>query len=84
MELLSIFNEEVELLVKEGRPDLSYFFDSLESHSITLLEEVLSLQAEYGCKRVSWYLVWILNTYTNKTIRTSSIKLLRYCCQLSC
>ncbi|KAF4625713.1 hypothetical protein G7Y89_g12451 [Cudoniella acicularis] len=51
IELLSILNEQVELLVKEGRPDLSRFFDSLESHSITASEEVSSLRAEYGLKR---------------------------------
>ena len=53
MELLSILNKQVELLAKEGRPDLAYFLDSLKSHSITPLEEVLSLQAKYGHKRVS-------------------------------
>jgi hypothetical protein len=30
MELLSILDEQVELLAKEGRPGLSRFFDSLE------------------------------------------------------
>jgi hypothetical protein len=35
MKLLSILDEQVELLAKEGRSDLSRFFDSLESHSIT-------------------------------------------------
>ncbi len=53
MELLSILDEQVELLAKEGRPDLSRFFDSLESHSITSSEEVSSLRAEYGLERVS-------------------------------
>jgi hypothetical protein len=53
MELLSILDEQVELLAKEGRPDLARFLDSLESHSLTLLEEVLSLRAEYGRERVS-------------------------------
>jgi hypothetical protein len=43
MELLSILDEQVELLAKEGQLDLSRFFNSLESHSITPLEEVLSL-----------------------------------------
>ena len=43
MELLSILDKQVELLAKEGRLDLSCFFDSLESHSITPLEEVSSL-----------------------------------------
>jgi hypothetical protein len=57
MELLSILDEQVELLAKEGQLDLSCFFNLLESHSITLLEEVLSLQAEYSCERVSQYLV---------------------------
>ncbi|KIM93127.1 hypothetical protein OIDMADRAFT_138353 [Oidiodendron maius Zn] len=55
MELLSILDKQVELLVNEGRPDLSRFFDSLESHSITPSEEVSSLRAEYGLERVSRY-----------------------------
>jgi hypothetical protein len=57
MELLFILDEQVELLAKEGRPDLSRFFDSLESHSITPSEEVSSLRTEYGLERVSRYLV---------------------------
>ena len=43
MELLSILDEQVELLAKEGR------------------------RAEYGRKRVSWYLVLVLDTYTDAT-----------------
>jgi hypothetical protein len=62
IELLSILDEQVELLAKEGRPDLSRFFDSLESHSITLSEEVSSLRAEYGLERVSRCLVCGLDT----------------------
>jgi hypothetical protein len=54
MELLSILDEQVELLAKEGRPDLSRSLDSLESHSITPLEEVSGLRAECGRERVSW------------------------------
>jgi hypothetical protein len=57
MELLSILDEQVELVAKEGRPDLSRFFDSLESHSITASEEVASLRAEYGLERVSRCLI---------------------------
>jgi hypothetical protein len=57
MKLLSILNEQVKMLVKEGRPDLSRFFDSLESHSIVTSKEVSSLRAEYGLERVSRYLV---------------------------
>jgi hypothetical protein len=57
MELLSILDKQVELLAKEGRPDLSYFFNSLESRSITPSKEVLSLRAEYGLEKVSWCLV---------------------------
>jgi hypothetical protein len=53
MELLSILGEQVELLAKEGRPDLSRFFDSLESHAIAPSEDVSSLRAEYGLERVS-------------------------------
>ena len=79
MELLSILDEQVELLAKEGRPDLSRFFDSLESHSIAPSEEVSSLRAEYGRERVSRYLVWILDTYTNATTGTGSTRLLGYC-----
>ena len=55
MELLSILDEQVELLAKEGRPDLSRFFNSLELHSIIPSGEVSSLRAEYGLERVSWY-----------------------------
>jgi hypothetical protein len=83
MELLSILDEQVELLAKEGRLDLSRLFDLLESHSITLLEEVLSLRAKYGRERVSRYLVWILDTYTNATTGTGFARLLRYCRRLS-
>lgn len=54
MELLSILDEQVELLAKKGQPDLSRFFDALESHSITSSEDVSSLRAEYGRERVSW------------------------------
>lgn len=57
MGLLLILDEQVELLAKEGRPDLSRFFDLLEVHSITPSEEVLSLRAEYGLERVSRCLV---------------------------
>ena len=53
IELLSILDEQVELLAKEGRPDLSRFFDSLESRSITPSKEVSSLRAEYGLEKVS-------------------------------
>ena len=53
MELLSTLDEQVELLAKEGRPDLSRFFNSLKLHSIILSGEVLSLRAEYSLKRVS-------------------------------
>jgi hypothetical protein len=65
IELLSILDEQVELLAKEGRPDLSCFFDLLELYSIILSEEVSSLQAEYGLEKVSRYLVWVLDTYTD-------------------
>jgi hypothetical protein len=59
MELLSILDEQVELLVNTGQPDLLRFFDSLESHSITASEEISSLRAEYGLERVSMFLVWV-------------------------
>jgi hypothetical protein len=67
IELLSILDEQVELLAQEGQPDLSRLFDSLESHSIILSEEVSSLRTEYGLERVSRYLVWVLDIYTNTT-----------------
>lgn len=51
VELLSILDEQVELLAREKRPDLFRFFDSLESHSITPSQEVSSLRAEYGLER---------------------------------
>lgn len=57
MELLSILGEQVELLVMAGRPDLSRFFDSLESHSIAGSEEISSLRAVYGLESVSKFLV---------------------------
>ena len=78
MELLSILDEQVELLAKEGRPDLSRFFDSLESHAIIPSEEVSSLRAEHGLERVSWCLVWVLDTYTDATTGTGSTRLLGY------
>lgn len=62
MELLSILDEQVELLVKTGQPDLSRFFNLLESHAITTSEEVSSLRAKYGRERVSKSLVWVLHT----------------------
>lgn len=65
MELLSILDEQVELLVNKGRPDPSRFFDSLESHSITPSEEVSRLRAEYGLERVSRYPVWALDICTD-------------------
>jgi hypothetical protein len=43
MELLSILNKQIALLAKEGRPDFSRFFNSLELYTIILSEEVLSL-----------------------------------------
>ena len=57
IELLSILDEQVELVAKEGRPDLSRFFDSLKLHSITVSKEVVSLRAKYGLKRVSRCLI---------------------------
>ena len=61
MELLSILGEQVELLVKTGRPDLSRFFDSLELHlhSMTVSEEISNLRAKYSLERVSTFLVWV-------------------------
>jgi hypothetical protein len=53
MELLSILDEQVKLLAEEGRPDLSRFLDSLESHSIAPLKEISTLRAEYGFEKVS-------------------------------
>lgn len=57
IELLSILGEQVDLLIQTGRPDLSRFFDSLESHSITVSEEISSLRAEYSLERVSKFLI---------------------------
>ncbi|KAG9240851.1 hypothetical protein BJ878DRAFT_263839 [Calycina marina] len=51
MKLLSTIDEQVELLVKTGQPDLSRFFDSLESHAIITSEEVSSLRAKYEQER---------------------------------
>jgi hypothetical protein len=64
MELLSILDEQVELLVKEGRPDLSRFLDSLESRSIIPSTEILTLRAEYALERASRYLVLLEFTLT--------------------
>ncbi|CAM6002786.1 unnamed protein product [Sphagnum balticum] len=54
MELLSILDEQVELLAKE---DLSRFLDSLVLCSVIPPTKVLSLRAEYRLERVSWCLV---------------------------
>jgi hypothetical protein len=56
MELLSILDEQVGLLVNEGRPDLSRFLDSLDLHSIIPSEEVSGLRMEYGLETVSRFL----------------------------
>ncbi|KAH8595137.1 hypothetical protein B0O99DRAFT_159895 [Bisporella sp. PMI_857] len=48
MKLLSILDEQVELLAKEGRPNLSSLFDSLETNSLISSEEVSNLRTEYG------------------------------------
>jgi hypothetical protein len=64
IELLSILDEQVELLVKEGRLDLSWFLDLLESRSIIPSTEILTLRAEYGLKRASRYLVLLRFTLT--------------------
>jgi len=61
MELLSILDKQVELLVETGQPDLSCFFDSLESQAITTSEEISSLRAKYGRERVSKFLGWVLD-----------------------
>ena len=83
VELLSILDDQVELLAREGRPDLSRLLDSLESRSITLSEEVLSLRAEYGLERISRYLVWGLNTSINITIEAGATRLLKCCYRAS-
>jgi hypothetical protein len=59
MKLLSILDDQVELLAEEGRPNLSRLFDSLKLHSIISLEEVSSLQAKYGLETVSQYLDYV-------------------------
>jgi len=41
-------DEQVRLLAKEGRPDLSRFLDSLESRSIAPSKEITILREEYG------------------------------------
>ncbi|KAI9733848.1 MAG: hypothetical protein M1818_007115 [Claussenomyces sp. TS43310] len=67
MEFLSILDGQVDLLTMEGRPDLSRFFDLLDSHSITSSKEVSTLRAEYGLERLSQCLVYRLDIYTNTT-----------------
>jgi hypothetical protein len=67
IELLFILDEQVKLLAQEGQPDPSRLFDSLKTDSIIPSEEVSSLRTEYGLERVSRYLVWVLDTYTNAT-----------------
>jgi hypothetical protein len=79
MELLSILDEQVGLLVNEGRPDLSRFFHSLDSHSIIPSEEVSGLRMEYGLETVSRFLVWDLQSYTNIITGTLNTRLLRDC-----
>jgi hypothetical protein len=48
MELLSILDEQVELLAQEGQPDPSRLFDSLESHSIILDSSEISTFSNFS------------------------------------
>ncbi|KAK4233952.1 hypothetical protein C8A03DRAFT_38303 [Achaetomium macrosporum] len=48
VQLLSILGEQVQLLVDEGRPNLSSFFASLESNLVVTPEEASRLYADFG------------------------------------
>jgi hypothetical protein len=52
MKLISIFADQIELLVNEGRPSSSRFMDSLKSNNITLPSEVL-LRTKFCLESVS-------------------------------
>ena len=54
MILLSIFEEQIMLLVNEGQPDLSRYLDSLESGKITSSSEVSALRMKFGLESVSY------------------------------
>ena len=53
MKLLSIFEDQISLLVNEGRPSLSRFLDSLKSGDIALSSEVSALRVKFGVEAVS-------------------------------
>jgi hypothetical protein len=65
IKLLFILDNQIELLAKERRPDLSCFFDSFELHSIAWSEEVLYLRANYGRERINRGIIRVLDIYTN-------------------
>ena len=50
---LLILEEQVKILVQEGRTNLHIFLTSLESQSIVPSEEVLELQAKFDLESVS-------------------------------
>ena len=53
MRLLSIFEDQIKLLVDEGRSDLSRYLDSLEFGKIRPSPEISALRIEYGLESVS-------------------------------
>jgi len=56
-------DEQVRLLVEEGKPDLSHLLDSLDSRSIAPSREVSNLRAEYGLEKVSRCLGWLFSDF---------------------
>ena len=54
--LLSIFEDQVKLLVNEGRSNLSRYLDSLELGKIRLSLEISALRIEYSLKSVSYHI----------------------------
>ncbi|KAH8600144.1 hypothetical protein B0O99DRAFT_611837 [Bisporella sp. PMI_857] len=63
IKVLSILDEQIELLAKEGRPNLGSFFDSLEAHSFMPPEEISHLRTEYGFEKVRLK-IWMAQTHT--------------------
>jgi hypothetical protein len=59
VQLLSILGEQVQLLVDEGRPNLSSFFASLESNLVVTPKEASRLYADFGFETVSGGLTFV-------------------------
>ena len=53
MGLLSIFKDQIKLLVDKGQSNLSYYLDSLKFSKIRPSPEISALQIEYSLKSIS-------------------------------